>query len=100
MPLCKENEKGLVYLALYINDNLMVGESEAVDEVIVILKENGLVLKELEGLQDSLSCKVKFLKDEKRAWLGEPHLIKNLDNKFVIVSKRCKVIKHLVCKKN
>ena len=36
----------------------------------------------MEGLQDYLSCKIKFLKDKKRAWLGQPHLIKNMEKKF------------------
>ena len=55
----------------------MVGGVEAIDDAISSLKENELVLKIMEGLQDYLSCKIKFSKDKKRAWLGQPHLIKN-----------------------
>ena len=36
----------------------------------------------MEGLQDYLSCEVTFSMDEKEAWLGQPHLIKNLAEKF------------------
>ena len=36
----------------------------------------------VKGLQDYLSCKIKFSKDKKRAWLGQPHLIKNMKKKF------------------
>ena len=46
------------------------------------LKENWLVLKVVEGLQDYLSCAVKFSKDKKREKLGQPHLIENLVKKF------------------
>ena len=40
------------------------------------------MLKIVEGLQDYLSCEIKFSEDKKRAWLGQPHLIKNLKSKF------------------
>ena len=36
----------------------------------------------MERLQDYLSCKIKFSNNKKHAWLGQPHLIKNLENKF------------------
>ena len=67
-----------IYIALYVDDNLMVGCLEAIDEAIAAIKENGLVIKVLEVLQDYLPCKVRFSLDEKRTWLGQPHLIKNL----------------------
>ena len=41
----------------------------AVDNAIEALKNKGLVLKIAEGLQDYLSCKMKFFKDKKREWL-------------------------------
>ena len=40
------------------------------------IESKGLVL------QDYLSCEIKFSDDKKRVWLGQPHLIKNLENKF------------------
>ena len=36
----------------------------------------------MKGLQDYLSCKIKFSKDKKRVWLGQPHPIKNMETKF------------------
>ena len=60
----------------------MVGDIDAIDNAIAALKENGLVLNMVEGLQDYLSCDVKFSTDKKRAWLGEPHLIENLVKEF------------------
>ena len=46
----KQSIKGIVYVELYVYDNLMIG-----DKAITALKENGLVLKLNEGLQDYLS---------------------------------------------
>ena len=60
----------------------MIWNIEAIEDTIAALKENGLVLKILEGIQDYQSCEVKFSTDKKRAWLGQPHLIKNLVKKF------------------
>ena len=78
----KKSMKGIVYVAIYVDDNLMKGDKAAIDDAIMTLKNKGLVLKVMEGLQDYLSCKIKFSKNKERAWLGQPHLIKNLKNKF------------------
>ena len=67
--------KGIIYVALYVDDNLMIGDSAMIDDAILALKNKGLVLKTVEGLQDYLSCKIKISKDKKCAWLGQRHLI-------------------------
>ena len=71
----KKSVKGTVYVALYVDDNLMVGNIEVIDDAIT-----AIIL--WYWLQDYLSCKIKFSMDKKRAWLGQLHLIKNLDKKF------------------
>ena len=58
----KRNTKGIVYLALFVDDNLMIGNRAAMDDAILALKSKGLVLKVVEGLQEYLSAKSKFLK--------------------------------------
>ena len=78
----KKNAKGIVYVALYVDNNLMTGDIAAINNAIEALKNKGLVLKIMEGLQDYLSCKIKFSNDKKHTWLGQPHLIKNLESKF------------------
>ena len=40
----KKCERGVVFVALYADDNLMVGESKAIDDILTALKEKGLVL--------------------------------------------------------
>ena len=55
----------------------MIGDIAVIDDAIEALKSMGL-----EGLKDHLSCKIKFPDDKKHAWLGQPHLFKNLENKF------------------
>ena len=59
----------------------MVGDMVAIDDTILALKSNGLVCKIVEGLQDYFFCKINFSEDEKRAWLGQLHLIKKIEKK-------------------
>ena len=48
----KKSVKGIIYVALYIDNNLMIGNSATIDDAILALKGKGLVLKIVEGLQD------------------------------------------------
>ena len=78
----KKSAKGVVYIALYVNNNLMIGDMAAIDDAISALKNIRIVLKVMEGWQHYLSCEIKFSNDKKRAWLGQPHLLKNLEKKL------------------
>ena len=51
----KDGSKGIMYIALYINDNLMVVNPEAIDDAIKHLGKEGLIVKVINGLQDYLS---------------------------------------------
>ena len=44
----------------------MKGDIATIDDAIEPLKNKGLVLKIVEGLQNYLSCKIKFSDDKKR----------------------------------
>ena len=77
MPLCKKERKGTS-----IRSFVWVGNIAAIDDNIEALKNKGIVLKIVEGLQDYLSCEIKFSNDKKQAWLGQPHLIKNMEKRF------------------
>ena len=56
----------------------MIGGIDAINGSIGDLKEDGLVVKVMEGLQDYLSCEINSQTDKKWAWLGQHHHIKNL----------------------
>jgi len=49
---------------------------------VIELREHELIIKVAEGLTDYLSCKIVVSKDGKKAWIGQPHLIKELEKKF------------------
>ena len=71
-----------MYVAIYVDDNLMIGHPKAIDEVISFVRKNDLVLKIKDNLTNYLSCEIKFSPDMKTGWLGQPHLISNLEKKF------------------
>ena len=78
----KKSKKGLVFIALYVDDNLMVSHPKAIVDAIEGMKKHGLILKVEDELNDYLSCEIKFSDDKKKAWLGQPHLISNLEGTF------------------
>ena len=58
-----KNVKDIVWIAFYVDDNLMVGDINAINNTTSALKNNRLVLKVVEGLQDYLFCKMIFSED-------------------------------------
>jgi hypothetical protein len=65
-----------------VDDNLIVGHPEAIDHTIEQLKKNGFVVKVEDDLKDYLSCEIRFNFERTKAWLGQPHLLANLERKF------------------
>ena len=52
-----KSAKDEIYSALYVDNNLLVGDIEAIDDAISAIKSKRLVVKIVEQLQNSLSCK-------------------------------------------
>ena len=67
-----------MFASIYVDDNFCVGHRKALTEFVEDLKKQGLSVKVSKKLTDYLSCLIKFLKDKKRAWIGQPHLIAKL----------------------
>ena len=80
--LTRKSDKGIVHLAIYVDDNYCIGDKEAIEEVIGLIKENGFTVKVEYDMTDYLSCNILFSKDKKKAWLGQPHLMKKIKEKF------------------
>ncbi len=40
----KRDKNGLIYIALYVYDNLLIGDEKAIEKTIKVLKKAGLVL--------------------------------------------------------
>jgi hypothetical protein len=76
------NKLGTVYIAVYVDDNLIIGHEAAVNEVISTLKNSGFVLKIDETLDDYLSCRIVFNNDRSKGWVHQPHIYSKLRTQF------------------
>ncbi len=59
----KRDKNGLIYVALCVGDNLLIGNEKAINETIKALKKAGFVLKLYDSLKNYLSCEIKLSKD-------------------------------------
>ena len=80
--LSRKGKNGNVYIALYVDDCYCCGDMEEIQSVIDDMKKNGFELKIEKDMTDYLSCKIEYSKDKDKAWIGQPHLMKKLIDKF------------------
>ena len=80
--LTKKDEKGIVLIALYVDDCLCIGNKEAIDEKVEELKKKGLNLKVDKNLKDYLSCEIHFSSNRRSAILHQSHIIKSIRKEF------------------
>ena len=79
---CLFKKEGPVYLGTYVDDNYILGKEEDINKVIKDIEDKGLKVKVEDNLTDYLSCNIIFDKDKKKAWIGQPHLLKKMEQKF------------------
>ena len=79
MSFWENYEKGIVFVALYLYDNLIVGHPETIENTIKLLEQNGFILKVEDDLKDYLSCEIHFSANKEKAWVGQPHLLASLE---------------------
>ena len=80
--MMKETENGVVYIAVWVDDSLLIGDEKAIEEAVDDLKKLGFNLK-IEGtLEDYLSCEITFNKEKTMGWIHQPHLITKLEKRY------------------
>ena len=79
--LYKEDEKGVCIIIIYIDDMLIIGKEEAIDDAIRVLQGHFQV-KDPTSLEDYLGAQIVQSDDGKKAWLGQPTIIKSLEKQF------------------
>jgi hypothetical protein len=67
---------------IYVDDCLVIGKHDKIDELIVALKTSGFNLKVEYNLTDYLSCQLIENSESKEILILQPHLINNLEAKF------------------
>ena len=74
-------EEGFCIIIIYIYDILITGKEEAIDAAIKVLQGHFQV-KHPTSLEDYLGLQIVQSDDGKKAWLGQPTIIKSLEKQF------------------
>ena len=80
--MMRKNKSGVVYIAIWVNDSLLISNDNAIHATINDMKKEGLSLKIEGNLDDYLSCEILIDEKRKSGWIHQPHLIKKLEPKF------------------
>ena len=79
--LFKENELGVCIIIMYVDDMLIIGkEAQIQDFASKIQKE--FSVKKQHNLTDYLGCEFLMNEERTRGWLGQPSIIKSLEQIF------------------
>ena len=79
--LFKENNLGICIFIMYVDDMLVIGKKEQIqDFATIIQKEFSVKIK--HNLADYLGCEFHINKEKTQGWLGQPSIIKSLEQKF------------------
>jgi len=77
--MMKNDNDGIVYIAIWVENSLLIRNEVAIEHTINDLQKSGFKLK-IEGeLDDYLSCEITFSRDGKQGWIHQPHLIKKIE---------------------
>ena len=80
--LFKENELGVCIIIIYVDDILIIGKKEQIqDFASKIQKEFSVKIQ--HNLTDNLCCEFHMNKERTRGWLGQLSIVKNLEQKFL-----------------
>ena len=89
----RRNELGLVMVVLYVDDGAAVGDKAAIDAMLEELKQHGLKTTKEETMKDYLSCEIVYNDDETKAWIGQPHMVRKIEQEFGELVERLQVYK-------
>ena len=76
------NDNGICFIAIWVDDSLLVGHPNAIQQTIDDLQREGFDLKLDGSLDDYLSCEITFDRKKNVGWIHQPHLLTKLEKKF------------------
>ena len=79
--LFKENNLGICIIIMYVDDMLIICKKVQIQEFATIIQKEFSV-KIQHNLVDYLGCEFHMNKEKTRGWLGQPSIIKSLEQKF------------------
>ena len=74
--------KDALFMSIHVDDSLIVGPMFATKQTLKALEDAGFNLKIEGDLEDYLSCEISIDRENKRAYIHQPHLISKLEHKF------------------
>ena len=78
--LFKENELGICIIIMYVDDMLIIGKKEQIEDFASKYKRS--FGENQHNLADYLGCEFHMNKERTRGWFGQPSIIKCLEQKF------------------
>ena len=79
--LFKEDKLGICIIIMYVDDMLIIGKKKQIEDFASKLQKVFSV-KIQHNLADYLGCEFHMTKERTRGWLGQPSIIKSLEQKF------------------
>ena len=79
--LFKENNLGICIIIMYVDDMLVIGKKEQIQEFATMIQKEFSV-KIQHNLADYLGCEFHMNKERTKGWLGQRSIIKSLEQKF------------------
>ena len=76
---------------MYVHDMLIIGKNEQIQEFATMIQKEFSV-KIQHNLADYLGCEFHMNKEKTRGWLGQPSIIKSLEQNFWQKSYERKVV--------
>ena len=79
--LFKGNNLGICIIIMYVDDMLIIGKKEQIQEFATKIQKEFSV-KIQHNLADYLGCEFHMNRKKTKGWLGQPSIIKSLEQKF------------------
>ena len=77
--LFKENNLGICIIIMHVDDMLIIGKREQIQEFATMIRKEFSV-KIQHNMADNLGCEFHMNKEKTRGWLGQPSIMyKNLE---------------------
>ena len=70
----RKNDNGIVIVLTYVDDNLCIGNGNALKQMLEEIPRHGLQITIKDKLTDYLSCEIQLNDDRSKAWIGQPHM--------------------------
>jgi hypothetical protein len=80
--MMRRGEAGTCYVLTYVDDNLVVGDDKAIKQLLSDVERSEFNITVEHELKDYLSCEIVTDKEKKKAWIGQPHMVKKIIKTF------------------